>query len=86
MSKLIKPAFTLQNLEGEVVKQDVVTLRLNSEERALLGELKRLFNERKDGTAIKKCLEISLHVVKNNFGDKIMHYFTQSKRERTGTQ
>jgi len=47
------PPFTLKHLEEEGKKQDIITVRLNSEERDQLERVKRILKEPKDGTAFK---------------------------------
>jgi hypothetical protein len=51
-----KQPFTSYTLEGEQIgaKADIVNIRLNSEERALLDKCKLILRQERDGTALKQ--------------------------------
>jgi len=52
-----KKPFTRYDLES---KSDVITLRLNDEERELLEKAKAIIEQERDGTAIKQLMLIGL--------------------------
>lgn len=47
----------------EEKKQDIVSLKLNKEERAELEELKKILRQPKDSTAIKQLRDIGAKVI-----------------------
>lgn len=47
-----KESFRLYDTEG--IKADIITLRLNAQERDMLERVKRILKQPKDGTALKQ--------------------------------
>ena len=56
-----KKKFSLYNLDGN--KQDIITIRLNTEERELLNQDKKLLNMDRDGTTIKALIMAGRNVL-----------------------
>jgi len=73
--------FYRKHLEQED-KSRVITIRVNSEEEALIKQAKLLLDVEADGKAIKICFNIGLNVLHNTFGEKLIKYLSSTKRER----
>lgn len=58
---IIKTPFRKRHLEDN--KQDVVSIKLNEDDRALFDKVKYLLQQEKDSTALKQCYEIALKVI-----------------------
>lgn len=69
-------------------KADVITVKLNSEERATLEECKRVIEQKKDSTAIKQLAEIGAKVVLGNSMRSVLDIIFKNKRRnrRTGVE
>ena len=61
-------------------KQDVFTIRLNSDERDILNKYKKLFNVKSDGKMIKIGFIIGTNVLQRDFPSKILKYLMKDGR------
>lgn len=75
--------FIKQNLEES---QDIITVRLNPEERDLLNKCKKILEQPKDSTAIKQMMMLSSYVIHDNLTSNILGVVFANKRrnKRTG--
>jgi hypothetical protein len=69
-------------------KSDVVTVKLNSEERATLEQCKAVIEQKKDSTAIKQLAEIGAKVVLGTSLHSVLDIIFKNKRRnrRTGVE
>lgn len=81
---LVRPAFTRKYLDGEKEESsgEVITLRLNAQERALVNQLKRTLNYGQDAKVIKAGLVVLQNVVHGTFGAALMGKMTDPDRRR----
>lgn len=75
--------YTEEEREGRR-KDDIITVRLNVDERRLMTVMKRLWHEDKDSTILKKALELSHNVSVGVFGENLVAWLAQSRRMRSG--
>tara|TARA_Y100000310_G_C20639552_1_gene793109 strand:+ start:45 stop:323 length:279 start_codon:yes stop_codon:yes gene_type:complete len=61
-------------------KQDVVTIRINANEREILNEFKRLFDVKSDGKMVKMGFIIGTNVLQRDFPPKILRYLMKGDR------
>jgi hypothetical protein len=80
-----KKKFTRYDLDKDN-KVDVITLKLNAEERELLNTCKQVLNQSKDGTGIKQLMDIGSKVLLSGSTGTILEIVFNNKRrnKRTG--
>jgi hypothetical protein len=78
-----KKPFVKYDLESKV---DIVSLKLNAEERKQLNNLKEILNQPKDSTAIKQLCEVGAKVILSESTGLILQTILSNKRrnKRTG--
>lgn len=67
--------------------QDIISLKLNEEERKKLEIIKRYMQQPKDSTTFKQCLELVFaKVIRGNFSKEILNIVTNNirKNQRIG--
>lgn len=84
MAIIKKPfvSYTLDEDKREEIVSEVLTIRFNKEERALLDELKVIMNFNNDAKAIKASMQIAKNVILGNFGGVLFRYLTSSTRRK----
>lgn len=65
---------------------DIISIRLNPQEREQLKRIKQMLRLDADGTALKTCLTISQNVLLGTFGADLLAYLTDARRVRPGRQ
>ena len=75
-----KKPFRKYNLDEEGKKQDIVSVRLNPEERAILNKYKALFDVKSDGKMLKMGFIIGSNVLHRDFPPKILRYLIKGDR------
>lgn len=63
-------------------KSWVISLRINEQEKAMLDKLRTLLDVESDTKALKMGAEIGLNVIQSVFGEKMLKYLSDAKRER----
>ena len=85
---LIRPAFTSKYLDEdkEFERRRTLNISLNDDEDKLLGEAKKILNQKKDGTAIKKLMEIGFIVLQEEKTRKIIDtiFINKNNNKRNG--
>lgn len=83
-NNLIRPAFTRKYLDSEKDEGsgEVITLRLNAEERLAINKLKKVLHYRQDAKVIKAGLVVLGNVVHATFGETLMDKLTDQDRRR----
>ena len=76
-----KPAFTRVHLNTD---EDIVSIRLNEQERAELREIKDMLRLDADGTAFKFCVTIAKNVLQSVLGKELVRFLTSPRRLRPG--
>lgn len=61
---------------------DIISIRLNAQDRADLNELRVILNIKEDGKAFKMALRLAKNVIHSTFGAKFMTYLCAGKRSR----
>lgn len=61
---------------------EVLTIRINKDERALIDELKALMNFNNDAKAIKAGMQIAKNIIHGTFGAVFFRYLTSSTRRK----
>jgi hypothetical protein len=56
--------------DKEEATSETINIRLNSEDRARLDELKWILHEPKDGTALKYALEVARNVLQSTLSER----------------
>ncbi len=81
--ELEKPAFTSTRLEEERAKDkfEVISLKLNKEERKLLNTVKQMIQQSKDGTALKQCMKIASKVLLTSWTGAYTEVLLNNKRK-----
>lgn len=74
-----KAPFRRYNLD-EDSKQDIFTIRLNANERAILNKYKALFDIKSDGKMLKIGFIIGTNVLQHDFPPKILKYLFNKGR------
>ncbi|GEM_PF-4623649 len=72
--------FTPTRLEEE--REDVIAVRLNAEERALIEELKELLNIKQDSKALKMAALVGRNVLHGTFGPKFLKWLFKNERSK----
>ena len=72
--------FTKYNLEGEGTRQDIVSVRLNNEERDILEKYKRVFDIKSDGKMLKQGALIGFNVLQTLFPPIFLKYLMSKER------
>lgn len=82
-----KEKFRLYELD-EKKRQDVVSIKLNSKERALLEKNKAILQQEKDATAIKQLIGIAHKVIHHSSEGQFMIYVLDNirKNKRLGIE
>ena len=75
-----KAKFNSFEVNSDYVKEDIISVRLNKEERAWLEEIKEDLNIRSDGKALKLSSFIGKNVVQAMFTRKILTYLFSDQR------
>lgn len=75
---LEKKPFTRYNEEK---KQDVITIKLNAEERAELEHMKKVIRQPKDGTAIKQLMVIGAKVILTPWMGQLLETLFNNERK-----
>ena len=84
MAKLIKnKSFNPEYLEGEREKPDVLTLRLNKQERRELEVCKEILEQSKDSTAIKQLAELGKIVLHDHLTGRVINTLFKNKRNNS---
>ena len=73
--------YTLEEDKKEEASE-VLTIRINKEERQLIDELKALMNFTNDAKAIKAGLQLSKNVILSTFGATFFRYLTSNTRRK----
>jgi hypothetical protein len=63
-------------------KSLVMSIRINEQERLMIEQARKLLNVESDTKALKMIAEIGLNVIQATFGEKMLRYLSDSKRER----
>lgn len=63
-------------------KSFVMSIRINEQERLMIEQARKLLNVESDTKALKMIAEIGLNVIQATFGEKMLRYLSDSKRER----
>ncbi len=70
-------------------KDNILSVRLNQEERAELEYIKRIFGTNKqygeDSRTIKLCITFTKNVIHNLFGEKLAHCFKKDNNTQNPT-
>lgn len=76
--------FKRKYLDGETEStgREVLSLKINSDERQLINRLKRAFNTEQDGKIIKQSLRTFEKVVFGIFTQSEMEYWTSNDRRK----
>jgi len=74
-----KPPFVRKHLE---TKDDILNVRLNTQERAQLEDLKDTLQLDADSTALKAALTIAQNVLNSTIGKENMKYLCSQRRIR----
>lgn len=61
-------------------KDDILSIRLNDEERVRLKQLKDILQYDSDGRVLKDALIVMQNVVSGTFGEKLMRYISSQRR------
>lgn len=69
-------------LDSEKEKDDIVSVRLNPEERKMVDHLKKVLNVKADATALKIGATVGKNVIHTMFGDKISKYLFKKERSK----
>jgi hypothetical protein len=77
---LIRPPFTKKYLDEEDKSQDVVSIRLNQDERDILDKFKKLFDVKSDGKMLKMGFIVGTNVLQRDFPPKILRYIISNER------
>ena len=76
-----KPFYRLKEVDVDA-KSRVITLRINSDEEAMVKDLKNLLDVEAEGKALKIASKVGYFVLLNVFGKEIIKYLSSTKRER----
>lgn len=81
---LVRPAFTRKYLdsEREDTGDEVITIRLNREERQAVERLKRQLHYGQDAKVFKAGLIVLQNVIHASFGEVLMGKLTDADRRR----
>lgn len=63
-------------------KSWTITIRINDQEKAMIDKIRFVLNIESDTKALKKAAEIGLNVLQTVFGEKMLKYLSDAKRER----
>jgi len=76
--------FEPQRLEEEraLDKSWPITVRINEREKAMINRIRALLDIEGDSKALKKAAEIGLNVILSTFGEEMIKYLCEGKRER----
>lgn len=78
-----KAPFVRTKLDEELTQRDdTFTIRLNSRERELLEFIKRDFDIKSDGQALKESAWVGLNVLHGVFGASLTKYLFKKERSR----
>jgi len=77
---IVKEPFRKYKLDEEGGKQDIVSVRLNKDERDILNKYKALFNIKSDGKMLKMGFIIGANVLHRDFPPKILKYLMRGDR------
>lgn len=79
-----KPAFVPKYLEEEKEETggEIITLRLNPDDRIILEHLKQLFHYGQDGKVLKISLRIAKNVIQSSLGNEVMLKLSDVRRRR----
>lgn len=77
---IVKKPFVKYNLDEENKKQDIVSVRLNQEERAILNKFKILFDVKSDGKMLKMGFIVGTNVLQRDFPPKVLRYIMKGDR------
>ena len=83
-TNILKKPFVNYTLEEnkQETGSEVISLKLNKEERALIEDLKRLTNYSQDSKVIKIGLKVLKNVILGTFGAELFIKITGSERRR----
>lgn len=79
---VIKKAAFENTREEEDRKDDVFTVRVNADERAMLERMKQIFDTKQDSTALKSTFAVGYHVIHTMFGAPFAQYLFKKDRVR----
>lgn len=82
MTNLEKQPFRDYDLEHEKANPDIFSIRLNKEERKMLEVIKKDFNIKSDGKALKVAARVGHNVIHGMLGAKLMRYLFKKDREK----
>lgn len=68
--------------EKETTGREVLSLKINQEERLMIDRLKRCFNTSQDGRILKQALRTFEKVVLSHFTASEMQYWTSTERRK----
>jgi len=63
-------------------KSWVISIRINEQDQSMILKLKTLLDVESDTKALKMGAEIGLNVIQSVFGEKMLKYLSDAKRER----
>ena len=81
---LEKEPFRAYTLEEERGVGEIISVRLNAQERAILNEIKEDLNIRADSKALKIGAFVGLNVLHSLFSRKILRYLFKKERSKLG--
>lgn len=76
---IVKEPFRKYHLDEEG-KQDIVSVRVNKEERDILNKFKALFDIKSDGKMLKMGFIVGTNVLHRDFPPKILRYLMRGDR------
>lgn len=74
---------TFQSTRLEEEKEDIISVRLNAEERALVDSLKKTFNVKSDSKALKIGAFVGKNVIHNTLGEGLSRYLFKNERAKS---
>lgn len=77
-----KENFRSYTLDEEKEEGDVISIRLNPEEKAWLEEIKEDFDVKSDGKALKFAAFVGKNVIQQAFGRRLLRFLFKKERQR----
>lgn len=78
---LEKVPFKLYDTSDKEKNYEVISVRINQDQRKILDQSKRLLEQEKDSTAIKQMLLIAYFVIHTDFTRQILRIVFENKRK-----
>ena len=82
LEELPKEPFRKYNVEEDFTKNEIFSVRLNKEERALIDHIKAVIDLKSDSTALKFAAKRGWNVLLRTFGEDELRYLIKKERHR----